>query len=84
MSDKFKLFLIAMVLAIIARCATVSDCSRFPASSSVRCACIEENGDFLRARRCNKKLITKMLEKKTKECLKRCFGDNCDELCKQL
>lgn len=73
--------LIAISLALIAPCTTVSDCSTHPVTSPTRCIRLRENRDFARAQQCNKDLSDIMLEKQRQQCCRRCLGDNCEEKC---
>ena len=80
----WKLVLISLPLALFLRCTIVQDCSTFPVASYKRCECIRDNGDDRRALRCNRELTKKMSERAVKECLSRCWEENCDEICNNL
>ena len=84
MKSNWRLVLISLTLAFLLRCATTQDCSAFPVTSYERCTCIRDNGDEHRALQCNRELTKKMSERAAKECLSKCWGDNCVEKCNNL
>jgi len=84
MKSNWKLALFCFVLAFFFRCAATQDCSAFPVTSYKRCSCIAGNGDAQRARQCNREFTNKMLERAKRECLRKCWEDDCNEKCDNL
>ena len=66
---------------VMVSCAT-ADCSVYKKLDSIRCVCIRDNGDSLRANRCAKVVTKHKLKKLRQSCYRKCFDDcgKCEEI----
>lgn len=61
--------------AALSSCATVQDCSVYPAVTAERCKCLRGNEDYTRATQCSRELSDKMREQELARCLRTGYED---------